>query len=363
MTHEFRTPLNSIISLSRMLADRLDGELTPEQEKQVLFIRQAAADLAILVDDLLDIAKVESGKVTARPARFDLVALFNSLRGTLRPLLSQNSAVNLVFEDPEGVPELNTDEAKLTQILRNFISNALKFTERGEVRVSAKMQGPEHVLISVADTGIGIAPEHQRRIFEEFEQVEGPHQLRSKGTGLGLPLAKSLAELLGGSVLLTSTPGIGSTFSVLLPVQYGARKAAEPVVEQEDRTGKKMLIVDDDEASRYVLMSLVAEKQFQMIEASSGMEGVRRALADKPDVIMLDLGLPDLDGKMVLRELKNNPETTQIPVIINTSKQLNGAEQAELQSLAVGVVSKNERDPNSARETVYALLAKAGVIE
>jgi signal transduction histidine kinase/CheY-like chemotaxis protein len=362
MTHEFRTPLNSIISLSRMLADKLDGPLTPEQEKQVGFIRRAAADLSHLVDELLDIAKVEAGKVTVRPDTFNLAELFGSLRGTLRPLLAQNSAVNLVFEDPADIPPLYTDEAKLTQILRNFVSNALKYTERGEVRISARMEDPEHVLISVADTGIGIAPENQARIFEEFEQVEGAHQLRTKGTGLGLPLAKSLADLLGGSVRLESAFGLGSTFSVLLPIAFGKPAELLPVF-RGNGSGKKILVVDDDEASRYVLKTLLAEEQFQIVEAKGGFEGIRQAIATRPNAIVLDLGLPDLDGREVLKELKHNADTLNIPVIINTSRPLPNHEKEELTAMAVGILSKNDPDPKAARRTLFSLLTAAGAMD
>jgi len=152
MSHEFRTPLNSITALSSILLDRLDGDLTLEQEKQVRFIKTSAQGLTELVNDLLDIAKVEAGKVTIRASEFHVSGLFSALRGMLRPLLSQNSSVNLVFDDPVKIPELLTDEAKVSQILRNFISNALKFTERGEVRVSATLERDDTVVFSVADT-------------------------------------------------------------------------------------------------------------------------------------------------------------------------------------------------------------------
>jgi CheY-like chemotaxis protein/two-component sensor histidine kinase len=361
MTHEFRTPLNSIISLSRMLADRLDGDLTPEQEKQVGFIQNAAKDLSQLVNDLLDLSKVEAGKVSIRPETFDLKGLFASLRGTLRPLLAQNSSVNLVFEEPENIPPLFTDESKVSQILRNFISNALKYTEHGEVRVSASMEDSGHVLISVVDTGIGIAPEDQARIFEEFEQVEGPHQRKAKGTGLGLPLAKSLAELLGGSVQLRSARGLGSTFSVRLPTHYACAAAVKDSRLPGASDHKRVLIVDDDAASRYVLRNLLGEQHFQIAEAAGGTEGLAQAISLKPSVIFLDLGLPDLDGRAVLRQLKQNAATAEIPVIINTSRSLEPSDRAELAVLAVGVLSKNDNDPNHARENVRELLAASGV--
>src|SRR5215471_4864256 len=190
MSHDFLIPLNSITALSGILLDRLDGDLTPEQEKQVRFVRNSAQGLTELVNDLLDLAKVEAGKVTIRPGHFQVQGLFAALRGMLRPLLSQNSSVNLTFDEPEGIQELFTDEAKVSQILRNFISNALKFTERGEVRVSAQLENDKLVRFSVTDTGIGIAQEDQSRIFDEWTQVEGKLQKVVRGTGLGLPLSR-----------------------------------------------------------------------------------------------------------------------------------------------------------------------------
>lgn len=224
MSHEFRTPINSIRSLTRLLLDRVDGPLTEEQEKQVTFIQDNAAEFAEMVDDLLDLAKVEAGRVEISPAWFEMVDLFSALRGMFKPVLT-NPAVNLVFEEPQGVPKLYTDDRKLSQILRNFISNALKFTPRGEVRVSARMEGEGRVTFSVADTGVGIAPEHLRTLFEDFAQVRSPLQQRLRGTGLGLSLSKKLAELLGGSVDVQSEPGHGSVFTVTIPVQLEGAKS------------------------------------------------------------------------------------------------------------------------------------------
>ena len=218
MSHEFRTPINSIRSITRLLLDRVDGPLTEEQEKQVAFVQQNATEFAEMVDDLLDLAKVEAGRVEISPAWFEMVDLFSALRGMFKPVLT-NPAVSLVFVEPENVPKLYTDDRKLSQILRNFISNALKFTPRGEVRVAAKFEGDSRVTFSVSDSGIGIAPEFHRSIFEDFSQVQSPLQKRLRGTGLGLSLSKKLAELLGGTVALESEPGKGSTFSVTIPVQ------------------------------------------------------------------------------------------------------------------------------------------------
>lgn len=218
MSHEFRTPINSIRSITRLLLDRVDGPLTEEQEKQVSFIQQNATEFAEMVDDLLDLAKVEAGRVEISPAWFEMVDLFSALRGMFKPVLT-NPAVNLVFEEPRDVPKLYTDDRKLSQILRNFISNALKFTPKGEVRVSARFEGDGMVTFSVQDSGIGIASEFHDTIFQDFSQVKSPLQKRLRGTGLGLSLSKKLAELLGGTVRLDSEPGRGSTFSVTIPVQ------------------------------------------------------------------------------------------------------------------------------------------------
>src|SRR3954469_9198464 len=217
MSHEFRTPINSIRSLARLLMDRVDGPLTPEQERQVGFIQQQATEFADMVDDLLDLAKVEAGRVEISPAWFEMVDLFSALRGMFKPMLT-NPDVVLVFEEPHDLPKLYTDDRKLSQILRNFISNALKFTRKGEVRVSARLEGDSMVTFAVTDSGIGIAQEFHNSLFEDFSQVNSPLQKRLRGTGLGLSLSKKLAQLLGGSVAVQSETGKGSAFALPIPV-------------------------------------------------------------------------------------------------------------------------------------------------
>jgi signal transduction histidine kinase len=218
MSHEFRTPIGSIRSIARLLMDRVDGPLTPEQERQVGFIQQQAAEFAEMVDDLLDLAKVEAGRVEISPEWFEMVDLFSALRGMFKPMLT-NPDVMLVFEEPVDVPKLYTDDRRLSHILRNFVSNALKFTPKGEVRVSVQREGDKHVRFTVTNTGIGIAREYHETIFQDFSQVQSPLQKRLRGTGLGLSLSKRLAELLGGSVSLDSEVGRGSVFSVLIPIE------------------------------------------------------------------------------------------------------------------------------------------------
>jgi len=186
MSHEFRTPLNSILALSRLLLDHIDGELVPEQERQIGYIRRSAESLLELVNDLLDLSKVEAGKIEVKPTRFTVASLFGALRGALRPLLTA-PAVELIFDAAEDMPALHTDEAKIAQILRNLISNALKFTESGEVRVTARHREADGIVtFTVRDTGIGIAAENLEKIFEEFAQIDNRLQRKVKGTGLGL---------------------------------------------------------------------------------------------------------------------------------------------------------------------------------
>jgi signal transduction histidine kinase/CheY-like chemotaxis protein len=464
MSHEFRTPVNSIISLSGLLLDRLDGDLTSEQEKQVTFIRKSAESLSDLVNDLLDLAKVEAGKVEVRPQQFDVSELFGTLRGMLRPLLAHNSSITLVFEEPIGIPTLYTDEGKVAQILRNFISNALKYTEKGEVRVaaSASILKSDSITFSVADTGIGIAAVDQERIFEEFVQLDSQLQRKVKGTGLGLPLSRKLAELLGGSVSLNSELGVGSTFYATIPIVYPnaadtpvppvyreldstrapvlvvedhaeilltyekylaksiyqiiparsleqARQALEIVkpiaiildilLEQEhawsfiselkgnpatqpipilvatvinnekqamalgadgflikpvDRLSfvsklntlvkrdkpQTLLLIDDDLVARYVLKQLLADTDFKILEATDGREGIRLAKSTNPACIVLDIVMPEMDGIEVLKQLKSDPVTRPIPVIINTSKQLEGEEERLVANSTVAILSK-----------------------
>jgi signal transduction histidine kinase len=228
MSHEFRTPLGSIRSIARILLDRLDGPLTDEQQKQVQFIQSAATELSEMVDDLLDLAKVEAGRVTISPAWFEMVDLFSALRGMFKPILSSDS-VSLSFQEPVDVTKIYTDDKKLSQILRNFISNALKFTPHGEVSVTARRVDGDWVTFAVSDTGIGIAPEYLDTIFQDFVQVDAPIQKRLRGTGLCLSLSRKLATVLGGRVEVQSELGRGSVFSVTIPIELRRAEVTKPV--------------------------------------------------------------------------------------------------------------------------------------
>jgi signal transduction histidine kinase len=224
MSHEFRTPLASITSITDILIGGMDGPLTAEQQRQIQFVRGSVRELTEMVDDLLDLAKVDAGRISISPEWFEMVDLFSALRGMFKPIVGTGS-VSLIFEEATAVPKIYSDDQKLSQILRNFISNALKFTSEGEVRVTARALDDGMVEFAVSDTGIGIDKEHLSALFSDFVQIDTRIQKRLRGTGLGLSLAKKFAILLGGSVAVTSEVGRGSRFSVFIPAQYTGHPA------------------------------------------------------------------------------------------------------------------------------------------
>lgn len=353
MSHEFRTPLNSVLALSRLLLDRIDGELTSEQERQVGYIKRSAESLLELVNDMLDLAKVEAGKADVEPVRFTVTSLFGALRGALKPLLT-TSTVELLFDWAEDFPALYTDEAKVAQILRNLISNALKFTENGEVRVTGRLSNDgQSVIFAVRDTGIGIAPEHHDRIFEEFSQIHTPLQKRVKGTGLGLPLSRSLAKLLGGDLAVESVPGQGSVFTLEIPAIMG--EPDRDSLSSRGTESKSVLLIDDDETFRYVLRQIVGnEPHYDLMEADGGDEGLRLARERKPDVIILDLQMPTVDGFTVLQQLGADERTSAIPVVVSTSMTIDDALRSRLPD-RIRLISKNA----ISRESVSSFLRDA----
>jgi signal transduction histidine kinase/CheY-like chemotaxis protein len=316
MSHEFRTPVNSILALSNLLLNRTDSAMDAEERQQITFIKKAGDGLLELVNDLLDLAKVEAGKVDVLPVEFAVNDLFSALRGMLRPLLI-NSQLNLVFDDASGIPPLFTDEGKVSQILRNFISNALKFTDAGEVRVSARNEG-DTVVFAVRDTGIGISPEDHDRIFQEFAQIDSPSQRRSRGTGLGLPLARKLAELLGGSVSLQSAPGKGSTFSVSIPSVFRTARATPDATWQVDPRLIPLLLVEDSIEIRLLYEKYLKNSPYQLLTAASLREARQALRSFLPGAFILDVALQGEDTWAFLAEIKSQDPTRGIPVLMQT---------------------------------------------
>ncbi|HTQ88798.1 MAG TPA: ATP-binding protein [Streptosporangiaceae bacterium] len=296
VSHELRTPLNSIIGLTRLLAEPApDGTaLDPERLYQVELIKGSGSTLLALVNDLLDVAKAESGQLHMDPALVDLRALFGRLRGLARPM-AEGKPVEVVVST-DGVPAtILTDEVAVTSILRNLLSNGIKYTDHGEVRLSARVTGPM-LQISVADTGIGIPAGLHDHVFEEFYQVPG---VRRGGTGLGLPYARRLAGMLGGDLTLTSEPDVGTTIVLALPLR------TPPV--------GTVLLADDDAAFRGVLKGLLSGLADQVIEAENGTQALSLIAANPVDLILTDLRMPGMDGTTLLARLP-----AQVPAIVVT---------------------------------------------
>ncbi len=330
MSHEFRTPLNSMRALCGLLLSHADGPLHPEQETQVKFVAKAAEDLTELVNDLLDLAKIEAGKIEVRPVQFEIAELFSALRGMLRPLLVADT-VELEFEVPVGVPTLFTDESKVSQILRNFVSNALKFTERGSVEVAARLdEDGESVVFSVRDSGIGIALEDMELVFEEFAQIPNPLQRRVKGTGLGLPLCRKLATILGGDVSLESTPGQGSTFFARIPVRFRVEGAEPSRVDAGsesrraiDMAGRWVLVIEDDPAARMVYEKFLKSTGFAVIAVASLGEAREMLKLARPSAVILDILLPGEEQHTWrwLSEMKSRDDALPVIVVSNAEDE------------------------------------------
>jgi signal transduction histidine kinase len=347
MSHEFRTPLNSIIALARLLVDEVDGALNAEQQRQVEYIRKSAQGLLEMVNDLLDLAKVEAGKLDVKAAPYTVESLFASLRGVLRPLLT-NPSVELLIDDPLGLPAMFGDAPKVAQVMRNLISNALKFTERGHVRVSARHDAQhQRIVFEVADTGIGIAPQAIDGIFEEFSQIDGA--LQRGGTGLGLPLSRRLAQLMGGDVAARSELGVGSTFTLFVPVRFGAAAQAA----RSAPGSARLLVVDDEEPFRYVIRHIAQDAGFEVDEAADGEAGLRLALQGRPSVVVLDLHMPRVDGFAMLDALWAS-ELRGTPVIVCTAQTLTMDQKRSL-AAAYAIVPKHD----VSRDSLTALIDAA----
>nr|WP_237521735.1 hybrid sensor histidine kinase/response regulator [Streptomyces sp. SID4921] len=318
VSHELRTPVNSVVGLARMLLEFDVERLDEEQRRQVSLISASGATLLALVDELLDVAKAESGRLEPTWAVVNLRVALAQLRGTLRGYGTPGAAELVVAESDARIV---SDEVMLARILRNLLSNALKFTPAGTVRLDVTQEdGPEggHVVFTVSDTGIGIPEEEQQQIFEEFYQVRGPHQRGRSGTGLGLPYARRLTELLGGSLSLTSSPGSGTVVTVRLPAD-GPATAGPDDQEAPAPLVAALVTVDDDDAFRATIRPLLSRLAGRVVEVGEGGLASSVVRRERPDAVLLDLHLPDLDGYAVLAQLAADPGLRAVPVVILTS--------------------------------------------
>ncbi|MFC3607371.1 ATP-binding protein [Stutzerimonas tarimensis] len=333
MTHEFRSPINIIDNISRLLLEGSDGTLTHEQRKQVRFISDAATELAELVNELLDLAEAQSGRLEVVPERFSLFDFIEQLRQFTGALSMRYPALTWEVLQPTQDATLHTDRGRLFQIMRNLIGNAFKYTPSGLIRVQVFQPDNDTLEFVVEDSGIGISEENQARIFEEFCRLRTPGLTNIQGTGLGLSLARQLAGLLRGDISLTSEPGRGSRFQLHLP-RHLDQDANRPA---SDLTGTTVLIIDDNEADRYLLSRLLQPYHAIVLEAQTASESIDKLYSVRPDVIFLDLDLPDFDGAELLMSMDRS---LHAKVVINTAKALGDAERAQLAPLAQAILAK-----------------------
>ncbi len=370
MSHELRTPLNSSLILAKLLAENPQENLTQEQVKFAESIYSAGNDLLNLINDILDISKVEAGKLDVRPENASVNRLVDGLRLTFEPLAA-DKRLQFSVEVQSGTPvSLYTDRQRLEQILKNLLSNAVKFTEAGAVSLTVSRQPGEGVAFTVRDSGIGIAEDQQESIFEAFRQADGTTNRRYGGTGLGLSISRDLAGLLGGSISVTSAPGQGSIFTLVLPehyveqaqsqyvekpavaIQKAAQPAPVPVVmppvsepiprfaddrEKTPFTRRCILVIEDEVRFAHILYDLAHELGYHCLVAHGADEGFDLAAEYLPDAILLDMRLPDHSGLTVLQRLKEMPSTRHIPVHVISVED---RQEAALQMGAIGYAVK-----------------------
>lgn len=350
MSHELRTPLNSSLILAKLLADNPHDNLTEEQIKYAQTIQSSGNDLLNLINDILDLSKIEAGHVEIRPETIAIERLTGSLKQLFQPVASEKKLDFVVDVAADCPAEIETDPQRLEQVLKNLLSNACKFTETGVVRLSIGDAGDGQIAFSVSDTGIGISAEQQKHVFEAFHQADGTISRKYGGTGLGLSISRQLVRLLGGSIGLSSREGQGSTFTVTIPAVYDPTKvaprepqpdmpapaaplparsagpeqakASPPAVTRQvddDRhtladDKRVLLVVEDDDSFAAILRDLSRDAGFQSIVAGTADEALRLAREFMPSAIILDVGLPDQSGLSVLDRLKRDTETRHIPI-------------------------------------------------
>ncbi|MFB7032535.1 ATP-binding protein, partial [Streptomyces sp. NPDC056295] len=344
VSHELRAPVNSVIALARLLLAPDADPLTEEQRQQMSLIAGSGSTLLALVEELLDVAKAESGRLEPHLVRTDLRTLLHQLRGTLRGMA--RDGVRLDIPDVEDVPELVTDEVMLTRVLRNLLSNGLKFTTAGEVRLTVGTEdraGRPWFVFTTTDTGIGIAADQQDRVFEEFYQVLGTHQRGQPGTGLGLPYARRLTGLLGGVLTLTSEPGSGTRVRVEIPACPDLASPDAPSGADGVRTDS-LVVVDDDPTFVELLRPVLGRVARKVTEVSVSSRAVDVIRAERPDAVLIDLAMPAPDGYVLLQILARDPETAHIPVVVLTSTDPGDVDRSRL-THARAVLGKTHLTP------------------
>ena len=325
MSHELRTPLNAIIGYSEMLQEQAEELQTPGLIPDLMRIHTAGKHLLTLINDILDLSKIEAGKMDLYLETFDLARMAREVGETVQPLMSQkgNHFSATIGED---LPSMRADLTKVRQSLFNLLSNSAKFTENGSIELTVAQRewnGAPGVEMRVADSGIGMTPDQVSRLFEPFMQADRSTTRKFGGTGLGLAITRRFVRMMGGDIEVESTPGRGSTFRILLPIEVEAPQEALPESPAErcrvpGRRFGKVLVIDDDASARDLMKRFLTREGFQPVTADGGEQGLQMAREDRPDVITLDVMMPKMDGWAVLQELKSDPLLRDIPVIMVT---------------------------------------------
>ncbi|MFL6833734.1 MAG: response regulator [Xanthobacteraceae bacterium] len=320
MSHELRTPLNAIIGLTEMMVSNTPRFGTEKAVEPLRRVHGAGTHLLGLINQVLDLSKIEAGKLELSPETVNVAPLLEDIIGTARQLAEHNKN-RLVVESPDNLGSLTVDPMRLRQILLNLLSNACKFTKQGEVRLRVKrvVDGRDWIVIAVADTGIGMTPEQQAKLFEEFTQADSSTARQYGGTGLGLAITRKLARMMGGDVTAASEPGKGSVFTVRLPGSAGSQASRSTGSDgRRSPTADCVLVIDDDATARELIADHLKAEGFSVVLAAGGVEGLKRAKELRPTAITLDIMMPDLDGWSVLAALRQDPELAEIPVIMIT---------------------------------------------
>jgi signal transduction histidine kinase/DNA-binding response OmpR family regulator len=321
MSHELRTPLNAIIGLTEMMVSNAQRFGTEKAAEPLRRVHRAGTHLLGLINQVLDLSKIEAGKLELSPETVNLAPLLGDVIGTARQLAEQNKN-RLVLDPQENPGQLTVDPMRLRQILLNLLSNACKFTKQGEVRLRVKkvVDGRNWIEIAVADTGIGMTPEQQAKLFEEFAQADSSTARQYGGTGLGLAITRKLARMMGGDVTVVSESGKGSVFTVRLPGSADAQARSSTGASDGHRSpiAGCVLVIDDDATARELIADHLKAEGFSVVTAAGGVEGLKRAKELRPTAITLDVMMPDLDGWSVLAALRQDPELAEIPVIMIT---------------------------------------------
>jgi nitrogen-specific signal transduction histidine kinase len=332
MSHELRTPLNAIIGFTRIVRRKSDGLLPEKQIENLDKVLTSSEHLLSLINTVLDIAKIEAGRMDVIPGNFSIAALADQCANLAMPLLRPRVILEKGIDARLGI--IYSDQDKIKQIVINLLSNAAKFTHEGEITLRVEKCDEDSLRISVADSGIGIDEEALGRIFDQFQQADASTTRQYGGTGLGLAISRNLARLLGGDLTVTSELGKGSIFSLTTPIYYGRKTSIrlEPesgstqqteAYSQTDSTKKRVLVIDDDPDAAYLLQESLNQKEFAVVGAPSGRAGLQLARETQPDAILLDILMPETDGWQVLNDLKMDPATVDIPVILLTIVEWN----------------------------------------